>query len=326
MSAKKSSEITTDHAGYHEAAALWRRAATCRCTRTEYFEPLVAGVLRHGTSFERIARGLEPLESTDVPTILLTGFDPFGRPGEPLPEDAWNPSAVVASLHAETERGLRLESAIVPVSYDWFDTGAIERLVNDRLPNLVGIISVSMGRRGVDEPCRLERFVTGVRLLGDLHLHSELPIERHRPSRVQVPSTTNFCGAPVYESRLDLSAPQGFTVGDQIEVGGDDDARMLTCEESAAWVGSEWTDGTMMARGLDQVALRSGPGGWFLSNEISYRIHRELDRLGSSIPSVHVHTPNGGSCVERDVVDELSDRLRGDLRRLIRSCTWGSQA
>ena len=43
-----------------------------------------------------------------------------------------------------------------------------------------------------------------------------------------------------------------------------------------------------------QATLLSGPGGSFLSNEVSFRTQRELRNRGSQARSFHVHTPEGG--------------------------------
>ena len=53
-------------------------------------------------------------------------------------------------------------------------------------------------------------------------------------------------------------------------------------------------DGTFDADSLDQLrgatAVRGGGGG-YLSNEISYRSIRLRNKLGSTIPTGHLHTP-----------------------------------
>ena len=53
-------------------------------------------------------------------------------------------------------------------------------------------------------------------------------------------------------------------------------------------------EGTFDAKSLDQLrwatAVRGGGGG-YLSNEISYRSIRLRNKLGSTIPTGHLHTP-----------------------------------
>jgi pyrrolidone-carboxylate peptidase len=58
-----------------------------------------------------------------------------------------------------------------------------------------------------------------------------------------------------------------------------------------------------------RATVLSGPGGSFLSNEISFRAQRELRRRGSSATSFHVHTP-GGSAIPQDTSSRTARQTR----------------
>ena len=58
-----------------------------------------------------------------------------------------------------------------------------------------------------------------------------------------------------------------------------------------------------------RATVLEGPGGSFLSNEISFRAQRELRRRGSSATSFHVHTPEG-SAIPQDTGSRAARRTR----------------
>lgn len=58
-----------------------------------------------------------------------------------------------------------------------------------------------------------------------------------------------------------------------------------------------------------RAAVLAGPGGSFLSNEISFRAQRELRRRGSPATSFHVHTPGGGA-IPQDTGSRAARRTR----------------
>jgi len=58
-----------------------------------------------------------------------------------------------------------------------------------------------------------------------------------------------------------------------------------------------------------RATVQRGPGGSFLSNEISFRAQRELRRQGSSATSFHVHTPEG-SAIPQDTSSRAARQTR----------------
>jgi len=302
---------------------LFDAAATATCLREEWFEPLIDGRLRYGPRFERAARGFDLPEGQtrdNTPTILLTGFDPFGRPGQPLPDDAWNPSAVVLRLHGRRIGRFRVESCVFPVSYAAFASGIVEHVLLGRLGRLRAVLSVSMGRIAHDAPCRAERYVVGVHQRADLHLHPRLPVERHEPGWYRIPPAPGRePGAPVYEARAPLDRLTGVTIGEDVRVEGPDGSERPSPVDGSALATCGWSGGDCGLQGsglAPGTQLRGGPGGWFLSNEISYRIHRLLAQLDSDVSTVHIHTPYGGPRSARQDVAALESRLMADLLRL----------
>jgi hypothetical protein len=58
-----------------------------------------------------------------------------------------------------------------------------------------------------------------------------------------------------------------------------------------------------------RATVLEGPGGNFLSNEISFRAQRELRRRGSTATSFHVHTPEGAA-LPQDTGSRAARRIR----------------
>jgi pyrrolidone-carboxylate peptidase len=78
---------------------------------------------------------------------------------------------------------------------------------------------------------------------------------------------------------------------------------------------------TASGRDFDATVVE-GPGGSFLSNEVSYRVRRLLGAQGRSAPSFHVHTPAGGVATganrraTRGRLAQVVDALRTTIRIL----------
>jgi hypothetical protein len=78
---------------------------------------------------------------------------------------------------------------------------------------------------------------------------------------------------------------------------------------------------TAGGRDFDATVIE-GPGGAFLSNEVSYRMRRMLGAQGRGVPSFHVHTPAGGVATgtnrraTRGRLAQVVDALRTTIRIL----------
>jgi pyrrolidone-carboxylate peptidase len=284
-------------------------------------------------SFSRAARGGESISFTRpgqrgrILRVLVTGFDPFRFGARPRPGD-FNPSGQAAlALDGETipvEGGAvaAVEGVVLPVSFEQFDTGLVERIVGPRLGELDAVITVSLYPRAEGETgLRLERYAVGVRL------REEAPAERRAVP--PAPGETER-GAAIIETAAPLSE-----IGGEVEAAGlgpavanaefefrfpsREVARQalgaLGLPATAAAAQVAITDPTAlgqivrtMERGVDpdspgivfaaggrryQAIVVEGPGGSFLSNEVSFRVLRLLaGRPAPRATSFHVHTPS----------------------------------
>jgi len=279
-------------------------------------------------TFERSARGLDdttfaPVTGRNPPLrILVTGFDPFVFGGTPGP-GVWNPSGAAALALDGTTFGdgrlrVAVQSAVLPVDFDRFRTGIVERLVRDT-GAVDGVVTVSLDASIANrEQVRLEQFVIGTHGL-ERGPHEAIPAApgsgtgpalleatdattiaprmgaigpRHAPSpRALVGTATQLLFTSAAEADAALVAlgdtPQGRvnpTITDVVVL------RRLAPATLVNQPGGRirFTAGTP-ARTFAPV-LVEGPGGSFLSNEVSYRVLRER-RTGAG--SFHVHVPGG---------------------------------
>ncbi|MBT4162298.1 MAG: hypothetical protein HOC70_07555 [Gammaproteobacteria bacterium] len=246
--------------------------------RTLYWQRLVAS---HSVSspdvlaaFEATSRNHKVRFETNADmNVLVTGFDPFHLDAN---IDQSNPSGIIAlsldgSVRQLGSRRAEIRAMIMPVRFQDFDEGLIERAIGPLLVDIDLLITVSMGREAFD----LERFPGRRR-------SSEKPDNRRQ-----------YCGgtpiAPVVPPGIDGPEFVEFSLPVEVmqAVSGDygirDNRRVVTREK-----------GEIKAARLDdlqdQTAVQ-GSGGGYLSNEISYRAIRLMQQTNRQIPVGHIHTP-----------------------------------
>jgi pyrrolidone-carboxylate peptidase len=279
-------------------------------------------------AFERAARGLDDVafpatRGGRTVRVLVTGFDPFVFAGAPGPE-TWNPSGAAAlALDGKVIRvgGLTvaIQAAVLPVDFDAFRTGIVERLVRDA-GAVDGVVTVSMDASIASrDQVRLEQFVIGTHHLesgrreaipaapgsqsaGAVLEATDAPAVAGRMGsartsagpqpRALVGTDTTLQFGSIAEADAALTAlgasPQG-TAQPVIT-----DPAVLRRLSSAARLSSGSGGGVTFSAGSPPrtfaFTLIAGPGGSFLSNEVSYRVLRER---GSGAASFHVHVPGG---------------------------------
>ena len=239
-------------------------------------------------AFENSSRGKSDLsykQATDK-RILLTGFDPFLLDKN---IEQSNPSGLAALMFdgvviEYNQNGktvtAEINTAMIPVRYEDFDQGEIEILLAPYYAvNSVDMIAtISMGRKDFD----LEHF-PGLRR------------SAKAPDNVNVYTGANKTN-PLIPSLL--SAPLAgdefvlFSLPYQAMVKAKglykiNDNRSITILESGEAKDITANHLTELA-GMISV---QGGGGGYLSNEISYRSIVLRNRLNSSIPTGHIHTP-----------------------------------
>jgi hypothetical protein len=267
-----------------------------------------------------------PAPGGAVVRILVTGFDPFLWSGA-IPPSLMNPSGAVALALDNTTIPLTggataiVESVVLPVSFSDFSTGLVERIGRGAIRGGAdAILTVSLDESiGVGGPVRLERYVVGVHQGASVPLGATPPEPGGRNDRVIIETP-----APLQQVQSDVGAAGGGvqapTIGTNVTFRLDTDAeaqRFVTASGGTiADPANAPTDVTVsdparigeitssMREQRDRSSIRfrvgggsfratvvSGPGGFFLSNEVSYRMLRLLRsrRATRSITSFHTH-------------------------------------
>jgi pyrrolidone-carboxylate peptidase len=210
--------------------------------------------------------------------IFITGFDPFLLD---INLQQSNPSGVLALLldgQVISHEGVTAEinTALVPVRYADFDAGEVESLLAPiyALQSVDMVITMSMGRNEFD----LEHF-PGRRRSASAPDNLNI-LAGGSPVQPVIPrlGMAQLEGPEFVEFSLPYAAMQQASGAYPIN-----DRRLVTTLEK-----------TFSAESLASLrwatAVRGGGGG-YLSNEISYRSIRLRNKLGSTIPTGHIHTP-----------------------------------
>lgn len=309
---------------------------------------------RGASSVEFTRRGLRRAQTIET---LVTGFDPFDPGGSMRPpsREQWNPSGAVAlAMDGKTfNAGGRIravvESVVLPVSFSEFRQGLVERIVGQHINQLDAVITVSMDpnippTRGV----AIERFAVGAHELasgnlepiptapggspGPAIIETSAPVDpiaAERSLRAQPPTVRNdislrFSTSSVADQALiDLGLPasgsRDVTISSLSAIR--QILQIMRQPNPARAHHIQFRAGTTTYT-ADVV---SGPGGNFLSNEVSYRVLRQLSRVtGRSVPaSFHIHTQRGDPVPRppsraRTRALGVARRLRSRLIRTIR--------
>ena len=248
-------------------------------------------------SFENSSRGYSDMGYVKVTDkrILLTGFDPFLLDRN-LKQS--NPSGLAALLldgkiikYSAIIDGVKktitaeINTAMVPVRYEDFDQGEIESLLAPfyALNSVDLITTISMGRSDFD----LEHFP-------GLRRSSTAPdnVNVYTGANKTNPLIPSLLKSPLLGDEFVLfslpyqammKAKGKYKINDNrgvtILVSGKD--------ESAK---AEDITANNLAELSDKISVQGGGGG-YLSNEISYRSIVLRNKLGSTIPTGHIHTP-----------------------------------
>ncbi|KGJ94922.1 hypothetical protein [Colwellia psychrerythraea] len=238
--------------------------------------------------FEKSSRGYSDLayKKRTNKRILLTGFDPFLLDRN---IEQSNPSGLAALLFdglvIEYQLGNKIftaeiNTAMVPVRYEDFDQGEIERLLAPfyALNSVDMIATISMGRSDFD----LEHF-PGLRRSATAPDNVNVYTGANKTN----PLVPNLLSSPLNGDEFVLfslpfksmmQAKGAYKINDNRGV------TILTDGKAKDITVNSLTELT------DKVSVQGGGGG-YLSNEISYRSIVLRNKLGSIIPTGHIHTP-----------------------------------
>jgi hypothetical protein len=323
------------------------------------------------TALERSGRGMTSINfrrrgrsERGLHRVLLSGFDPFNtanarqppRPGE------WNPSgSAVLALDGATLSSsagpIAVESVVLPVSFSAFDTGMVESVVRPLARDVDAVITVSQDPAlPPTAPVRLERFAVGARLDnvgrlvpvpggGPMVIESSAAVEAiarrlRRPApTIGLPITLGFADPAVGQRVLAALSSSASLV--PVVPSSDNAFSRAIAEvgEVAAiqrlLVVSRSIGGTQLEIDVGNARVRAvviaGPGGNFLSNEVSFRTLRTLVDEHSRALSFHVHTQRGtedeGGVIPQatgeartralEIAQEVRARLIATLREVV---------
>ena len=322
----------------------------------------------------RVPRGVEAVN------VLVTGFDPFvtATGGRAPVRGDWNPSGA-AALALDGERislgrgaVAAVEALVLPVRFDLFAGGMVERLTRPHAADLDAVLTVSVAPSIMRQagqppsPVRLERYAVGVHMRGTTLepvaaapggggpgqpiIESTAPLAElqrgiERPARGRTPAidrptigeNVTFQFARPADAQAALRALQSRTSAPVGRVEG----RALVVVDAGAIAQITSTMRRTTGPSIEftaagrrfTAAVRSGPGGDFLSNEVSFRMLRLLAETASPREpiSFHTHTEPGNvipqdtstaeARAERraalDTARDIRERLIRTLRRTI---------
>jgi len=239
-------------------------------------------------SFEKSSRGhndLDFVERTDK-RIIITGFDPFLLDRNISQSNPSGLAALMLDGLVIKYKGVTAEinTVMIPVRYEDFDDGEIEALLAPyyALNSVDMIATISMGRSNFD----LEHFPS-------LRRSSAVPdnsniytgANRHSPLVPKLQSSQlsdiEFVEFSLpYQAMMKAKGPYKIN-----------DNRVVTTLKRKSEKRNHKFTVTSLSDLANKVSV-NGSGGGYLSNEISYRSILLRNRLGSDIPTGHIHTPS----------------------------------
>jgi len=285
-------------------------------------------------AFLRGSRGMttvdfnRPAAASGIRTVnvLLTGFDPFNTSNSSLPPRSgeWNPSgAAVIELDRSTvptnnNRQAAVEGVVLPVDFSAFNTGMVESLVRAHTGSGAGgaesVITISEDPGiAAGSPVRLERYAVGVRepsgglqavppdvaggaTAGAAIIEATAPVSQvatEASTDIGNDITFRFASVAIANSALTALGLTGNATSREIAI---DNVTAIGTIVSTMTRLANGTDITFNAGGKTfTTTVVSGPGGNFLSNEVSYRVLRQLasSTTTAGVASMHVHTQTG---------------------------------
>jgi pyrrolidone-carboxylate peptidase len=231
--------------------------------------------------------------------ILITGFDPFLLDRNIKQS---NPSGI-AALHLDNSliehqgKTIEIQAAMFPVLYKDFDQGIVEKVVEPFLKdNAIDLLAtISMGRENFD----LEHF-PGRRRSASAPDNNNL----FSGGSADNPVIPKLAQKPLQGPEfVEFSLPYQAMMATQGQYKVNDNRKVTTLEKSFEPNSLEELKGA--------IAVRGGGGG-YLSNEISYRTVNLGNKLGTKVPTGHIHTPRIQE-FDKKVIKEIVEQIKGML-------------
>jgi pyrrolidone-carboxylate peptidase len=267
-------------------------------------------------------------QAARIHRVLVTGFDPFPPPIRPRD---FNPSGQAAlALDGEClevpGRGYAaVEGVVLPVDFADFRSGMVERVVGS-LSGLTAVITVSLDPNvPASDPVQLERYAVGVHLLesrpqerepvppapgssagGRPILETTAPLQQiavdvraagSQQPRVDTDVTFRFADRSAASRALsDLAGSPVNAPRPEVPITDPNQIRTilntLRPHPQSGLAARGWIRFDAGATHHD-AQIRQGPGGSYLSNEVSFRVLRLLAQQpsGQRPSSFHIHVP-----------------------------------
>jgi Domain of unknown function (DUF4157) len=267
----------------------------------------------------------------DKVNVLITGFDPFEPSGSLQRPSIgeWNPSGAAAlSLDGQKipvsstngAKGIaKVESIVLPVTYEAFKDDIVEKAISSHAKEVDAVLTVSEDP-GLDpsQPVRLERYVVGVHSINNkIEGVPAASAGSAGPAIIESSASLNeIASATETPAKKGIEGIKKPTIGEgimfQFRSIADADAALVALGLPAGGsMETEIADEkalhqiissmkridispeiTFQAGGKSFIAMVvKGPGGNFLSNEVSFRSLRLLASSSTKEPiSFHTHT------------------------------------
>jgi pyrrolidone-carboxylate peptidase len=236
--------------------------------------------------------------------VLVIGFDPFFlKPGQPNHNSHQsNPSGVAALfLHNATEiAGMFIQSVIVPVRFEDFDSGRIDNLVDSHLQGAGSVDMILSVSQDIDLRFHVDRFGTRYRtpaVPDNLGVSGKAPVHYEfsatQPSLIRLASNANL---PRF---LETTLPASIIApGNAVPVAATGTQIVKTVifdqkfkPEGGAELGVDNISTFSPIAPAAGVEVEQGSGGNYLSNELFYRVCWRRTQRSSTINTGHLHVP-----------------------------------
>ncbi|GAA0810382.1 hypothetical protein GCM10009111_01170 [Colwellia asteriadis] len=251
--------------------------------------------------------------------ILLTGFDPFLLDKNISQSNPSGLTALMLDGKVIEYKGVKAEinTVMIPVRFEDFDQGEIEDLLAPfyALGSVDMIATISMGRSDFD----LEHFPALRRSSSapdNLNVYNggskTMPVV---PKLLKTElSNKEFVQYSLpYQAMMKAKGPYKINDNRTITVLGQAvDGKALSEEDNKTFAANSLKELS------DSVSVEGGGGG-YLSNEISYRSILLRNKLGSNIPTGHIHTPKTQGFdhqTNQAIVDQIKAMLELSLAEI----------
>ncbi|AKE51863.1 C15 family peptidase [Kangiella geojedonensis] len=296
-------DLQASDSTFDDRPLYWARLKMTKALRTEELvKPLEESQIHElETIIDQVSRGYSTLsfnQDSDI-KILITGFDPFLLDRNIKQS---NPSGVAAlrldnTIIESGDKTIEIQAAMFPVRYQDFDEGIVEKVVEPFLENnsIDMLATISMGREHFD----LEHF----------------PGRRRSSS---APDNNNiYSGGSAAKPVIGKIGEKHLEGPEFVEFSLPYEAMMKTEGKYKINDNREVTtiEKTFKPNSLeelkDAIAVEGGGGG-YLSNEISYRTVNLGNKLGTKVPTGHIHTPRikeFDKTVIKEIVEQIKEML-----------------